>query len=462
MAKLSLTLLLLVGCGGAQLPGEDPSPPLLDTNPDPAVVEVSIEAAVSRTEYLPGKPAEVWGYRDAGRSGAVVRVPGPMLEAKVGDQIIVHFRNLLPVATTIHWHGLRLPAIADGSTATQDPVLPGQEYEARFIANDAGTFWFHPHVKGEEQIERGLYAPFIVHEAEPPRVDADRTFILDDVKLEATGALSTTTDALDVMLGRQGNVLLVNGVVRPEIEGAPQAEERWRFIDAANGRYFKLRLPGRSFRVIAWDGGRLAQPYETETLLIAPGERYDVLVVPVTAPGERVTLYTEHYDRGHEVPDPGPKPLLEVVGSNAEARPHRPLELSAPVEAALSLSSTTVVRRFVLREQEDEAGLRFLINEQAWPFNQPVMVTQGDTEIWELENRSEMDHPFHIHGLFFEVLSVDGQAPAHRGWKDTLNLPQKTTTRIALRYETIGMWMFHCHILEHAERGMMGDLMIMP
>lgn len=462
MAKQALTLLLLVGCGGAELPAEDPSPPLLDSNPDPSVVEVSIEAAVSSTEYLPGKAAEVWGYRDAGRSGAAVRVPGPMLEAKVGDQIIVHFRNLLPVATTIHWHGLRLPAIADGSTATQEPVLPGQSYEARFVARDAGTFWFHPHVQAEEQIERGLYAPFIVHEAAAPTVDADRTFILDDVKLEASGALSQATDALDVMLGRQGNVLLVNGVVRPEIHSAPKAEERWRFIDAANGRYFLLRLAGRRFRVVAWDGGPLAEPYETETLLIAPGERYDVLVTPVSAEGERVTLYTEHYDRGHEIPDPGPRALLEVVGSGPAAEPHPPIQIAVRDDARLSLTATTAVRRFVLREQEDEAGLRFLINEQAWPFNQPVMVTQGDTEIWEIENRSEMDHPFHIHGLFFEVLSVDGRAPAHRGWKDTLNLPQRTTTRIALRYEALGMWMFHCHILEHAERGMMGDLMIMP
>ncbi len=214
--------------------------------------------------------------------------------------------------------------------------------------------------------------------------------------------------------------------------------------------------------MIAWDGGLLAEPYEAETLLIAPGERYDVLVTPVSAEGERVTLYTEHYDRGHEVPDPGPRPLLEVVGSGPEALPLAPLRLRARPEGPLSLSSTTVVRRFVLREQEDELGLRFLINEQAWPFNQPVMVTRGDTEIWELENASEMDHPFHIHGLYFEVLSVDGQPPAHRGWKDTLNLPQQTTTRIAMRYETLGMWMFHCHILEHAERGMMGDLMIMP
>ena len=455
-----LTFLLLTGCGGTSLPPEDPS--LFDSNPDPAVVEVSIEAAVSTTEYLLGKPAEVWGYRDAGRNGAVVRVPGPMLEAKVGDLIIVHFKNLLPVATTIHWHGLRLPASADGSTATQDPVLPGQDYEARFVANDAGTFWFHPHVNAEEQIERGLYAPFIVHEAEAPSAHADRTFILDDVKLEATGKLSTTTDALDVMLGRQGNVLLVNGLVRPEIQSAPQAEERWRFIDAANGRYFKLHLPGRSFRVIAWDGGLLAEPYEAETLLIAPGERYDVLVTPVGAEGERVTLYTEHYDRGHEVPDPGPKPLFDVIGSGPEALPLPPLKLTSRLERPLSLTSTTVVRRFVLREQEDELGLRFLINEQAWPFNQPVMVTRGDTEVWEIENTSEMDHPFHIHGLYFEVLSVDGHPPAHRGWKDTLNLPQKTTARIALRYETLGMWMFHCHILEHAERGMMGDLMIMP
>ena len=116
---------------------------------------------------------------------------------------------------------------------------------------------------------------------------------------------------------------------------------------------------------------------------------------------------------------------------------------------------------------ETPNGVVFSINDEVWPFNNPVMVKQGDVEIWEVRNEAEMDHPFHLHGMFFEVLDVNGVPETRRGWKDTANVPQARGTtpgilRFAVRYEPLGMWMFHCHILEHAEGGMMGDLMVMP
>lgn len=461
MRHLWIALPFVVACVPMEPPEALPPDPLAlvalrDLDPDPKVVEVSIEAAIGTQEYLPGKPAEVWGYRDASLDGSPVRVPGPTLEANQGDTIVVHFRNALPVPTTVHWHGLRLPAGADGSTSTQDPIQPGGTYEARFVAGDAGTFWYHPHVHADEQIERGLQAAFIVHEPEPVEAAADRVLILDDVKLEATGRLSTTTDALDVMLGRQGNVLLVNGLNHPRLSTRPGARERWRFIDSANGRYFRLHMPGRSFQVIAWDGGLLEAPYQTDELLIAPGERYEVLVEP------GAELETLHYDRGHEVPDPGPKALFSVDVAGDPVAPLPAYAGGGGTAARALVSPSTPVRRAVLREQDDEAGLRFLINDQAWPFNTPVMVETGTTEIWEVENNSDMDHPFHIHGLFFEILDVGGRPPIAIGAKDTLNIPQHQTARLAVRYGALGMWMFHCHILEHAERGMMGVLMVMP
>jgi FtsP/CotA-like multicopper oxidase with cupredoxin domain len=137
--------------------------------------------------------------------------------------------------------------------------------------------------------------------------------------------------------------------------------------------------------------------------------------------------------------------------------------MPAPGERpALPVTAATVTRPFVLREFEGPNGVVFYINDKFWPLNDPVMVKQGDLEIWSVKNDSEMDHPFHLHGMFFQVLDVDGVAPEHAGWKDTVNIPQKATLRFAVRYESLGMWMFHCHILEHAERGMMGDLMVMP
>jgi FtsP/CotA-like multicopper oxidase with cupredoxin domain len=459
---------LALGCGAES---EELSPPdlteppvLTDVNPDPNIVEVQLVAGLSTAAYLRGKPTEIWAYRDGALPNSKGTVPGPLLRAKVGDEIIVHFRNELPVdETTIHWHGLRLPAPSDGTMSTMTPVPPGGEYEYRFTARDASSFWYHPHVRAYDQIERGLYAPMVVTGGVMPEVAADRTIVLDDVKLDADGSLNAATTDLDRMLGRQGNVLLVNGQRAPvALRVGAGARERWRFVNGANGRYFNLRIPGLRFLVIGSDGGLLAQPYSTDTLLVTPGERYDVLVTFDGSPGASAVLQTVHYDRGHDIPDPGPQDLLRVAyGAAASAPPSLPVSWGdAP---RLPITDGTPVRPFVLAEYEQPGvPVLFTINGEQWPDNRPVHVTRGDIEIWEVRNDAAMDHPFHLHGMFFQVLPEGGTPPVADGWKDTVNVPQRSTLRFAVQYDPVGMWMFHCHILEHAELGMMGDLMVMP
>lgn len=461
MWRLTASLIACVlvgGCGGSQttLPA---SAPLTDINPDPNIVEVQLVAGPATKEYLPGKVANVWAYRDGAIEGSAGTVPGPMLQAKQGDQIIVHFRNELPQPTTIHWHGLRLPANQDGSMATQTAVAAGGTFDYRFTARDAGPFWYHPHVGADEQVEKGLYAPMVVSGGTPIDVAAERYLVLDDVKLKGDGTLDDSIDPLDIMLGKQGNVLLVNGVRGARLEVAEGSRERWRLVNSANGRYFNLELAGHSFLVVGWDGGLLPAPYTVDRLLIAPGERYDVLLTFDRPPAERLTLQTLHYDRGHDIPDPGPKELLEIVYGDAASAPS-PLPTNWRTLTPIPTNGTTPVRPFVLKEQESPAGATFMINDQRWPFNTPVMVKRGDIEIWEIEANPEMDHPFHLHGMFFEVLSIDGRPPTNFGWKDTVNVPKGTKLRFAVQYDPPGTWMFHCHILEHAERGMMGELMI--
>lgn len=441
-------------------------PALIDLDPSAGGVEVHLEAVEATHAFLPDRPTGVWAYRDASGPDLKATVPGPLLRAKQGDRVVVKFTNRLPVPTTIHWHGLRLPNDMDGTTASQRAVAPGESFEYRFVAGDAGSFWYHPHVAADEQIERGLYAPFVVEdlEAEPFAVEAERYLVLDDVKVEADGSLSTSTDALDLMMGRSGNVVLVNGQREPEILARPGSRERWRLVNAANGRYFQLELEQARFRVIGWDGGLIAEPYEVERLLVAPGERYDVLVEWAGEEGDRRELRTVHYDRGHDMPDPGPKRLLGVVlaGGRAPAPPEVPAALRA-VPRLSEVISQTPLRRFVLSEQEEGgAGPRFFINGESWPFNRPVMVSQGQTEVWEIHSDTEMDHPFHLHGMFFEVLERGGVPELRRGWKDTVNVPAGQTVRFSVTYTPLGMWMFHCHILEHAERGMMGEVHVMP
>ena len=433
-------LALVVAACGSGAPVEFPQPPtLVDTNPDPAIVEVRLVAEPGQVDLLPGKAADVWMFRDA--SAASGTIPGPLLEANVGDRIIVHFENRLPDPTTVHWHGLRVPNAADGTPIAQMMIDPGATFDYEFTATDAGLYWYHPHMEADVQIERGLYAPIVIRGAVEPEVAADRVLVLDDVKLEADGQLSSVTNALDIMLGRQGNVLLVNGSVQPALETRGGARERWRIVNVANGRYFNLDLPGHRFLVIGWDGGPLAAPYETDTLLVAPGERYDVLVELTSDTALRDT----YYDRGHDIPYFDPIPLVTIALGAPAAAAALPTAWGAidplPIEGATT-------RRFVLAEQETT----FTINGEMYPQVTPTPGTADEVAVWEIVNDTEMDHPFHLHGMSFQVLD----AP-HLGWKDTINVPQRQTLRFAVRYVP-GRWMYHCHILEHAERGMMGEL----
>ena len=309
------------------------SAPLLDQNPDPEVFEVQLVAATGSQRYLPDGDATVWGYRDGAVEDSKVLVPGPLLQVEQGQRVLVHFRNELPEATTIHWHGLPVLNASDGTPSVQAQVDPGETFDYEFVADVPGTFWYHPHVRSDTQIERGLYAPIVVRGGPAPKVENDRVFVLDDIKLNANGTLSDSTTQLDVMLGRQGNVLLANGVRAGRMTVKSGARERWRFVNAANGRYFNLRLPGHSFTVIGWDGGLLAEPYTTETLLIAPGERYEVLVDIPDAAGSALSLQTVHYDRGHDIPDPGPQSVLKIqVSGTARKAEALPDEWGVPVD----------------------------------------------------------------------------------------------------------------------------------
>lgn len=461
----------MAGCGadpsGERLPDQpavvEPAR-ALDVNDARDVVEVNLIATPAEIALLGDTRAHVWAYRDASAVDGPPSIPGPLIEANQGDRVVVHFRNELSEETTIHWHGVRVPPASDGTIVSQSPVEPGGEFTYDFIAEDAGTFWYHPHIRGDVQVEQGLYGMLVVRSERDAsiEVDADRAFVLDDVKLEATGQLSTTTDSLDVMLGRQGNVVLVNGLERPRIEVKVGGRERWRFVNAANGRYFNLRLPGHSFLVVGWDGGLIPTPYEVDTLLVTPGERYEVLVEPAGRPGDSVALETIYYDRGHNVPDTGPRDilLLDLVKGGTASEKSLPDVWGSELD--LEPSARATEHGFILREEDHgEGDVRFFINDAAFPDVPPLEAISGDTEVWAVTNDTEMDHPFHLHGMFFRILDVDGVPPDHDGWKDTVNVPQKRTLRFAVQYGAPGSWMYHCHILEHAERGMMGELRLL-
>lgn len=428
--------------------------PFIDISPDPDIVEVSLVVSEGSVEYLPNRLAHVWGYVDAVADKPILRVPGPLIEAKRGDLIIVHARNDLPKdGTSIHFHGVRVPSEMDGAHHT---MLPGTIWEQRFTAKDAGLFWYHPHTRADVQIEKGLYGPLVVRENDSPRPQGDRILVLDDVKLGADGDLAGDWSLEDIMHGRQGNGLLVNGVPDPELRVAAGSRERWRLVNTSNGRLLDLELEKHSFTVIGWDGGLLEEPYETTVLRIAPGERYDVLVDIGGNVGDSFALRDMSNHDGTTNEAATILTVLVEEGPAVDASPATGTQIPA-----LPISTDTPERTFVLEEYLDKPyGPIFTINKEIWPFNTPIEGTLGALEIWRVQNATTGHHPFHLHGMFFQVLDIDGVPSSRIGWKDTVLVPSEASLRFAVRYDEPGVWMYHCQIPEHAERGMMGDLIV--
>lgn len=425
----------------------------VDRSPDPGVIEVDLEARPAEVEYLPGRKTTVWTYNGS--------VPGPRLEARVGDRVVVNFRNSLSEPTTIHWHGLRVPADMDGSPAMQSHIPPGGTFRYTVELRDAGTFWYHPHIRSDVQVEKGLYGAIVVRGEGEPTAAAEHTLVLDDVWLKEDGSFAAD-DMSSMMAGRQGNVLLVNGRPRPIAAVRAGESQRLRFINAANARYFRLSLAGQKLTLIGVDGGLLEAPREVDELLLTPGERADVLVTPAGAPGSSLDLVSLPYERGHMTGMLPTANVLRLRYSPEAALSPEPLPTSLRTIAANPEAGRT--RAFKLTE-DMASGMEpvFRINGEAFPDITRLQAKLGETEVWEVENDTEMDHPFHLHGFFFQVLSRGGVAEPYRAWKDTVNVPAKSTLRLSVRFDGFpGMWMYHCHILEHGVRGMMGELDVSP
>src|SRR5918995_1857781 len=267
----------------------------VDTNPDPKIVEITLEARVAALEITPGVRTDAWTY-DGG-------LPGPLIRARRGDRLIVHFSNKLPQATTVHWHGVQVPIEMDGVPgASQPPVQPGGTFTYNFVVPDAGLFWYHPHVMSAAQVGFGLYGPLLVSDPDDPVKVADElVLVLSDIATDDDGKLHAADSGgvLGALLGREGNHVLVNGRVRPTLTVRDGGIQRWRIVNAAKSRYFELVLgDGQPFELIGVDGGHMEYSLKRWTIVLGPGERADVLVAPRFEGGRSLTLISNPFNRG--------------------------------------------------------------------------------------------------------------------------------------------------------------------
>lgn len=421
-------------------------------------VEVRLAAAPFQAELVPGKKTNLLAYNGS--------IPGPTLELAEGDHVVVHFTNNLAEPTTVHWHGMHIPAAQDGSQLA--PIAPGASRDIIFDVpvGTAGTYWYHPHPNGQtaSQAEHGLAGVVRVRATNDPLPPeyGDRLVLLSDNRLDPTGQIAETTDT-DRMNGREGDTVFVNGVVLPTLQVRAGEVARLRIVNASAARYYQLAIPNQSLLLVGTDGGLIGAPVERQKILLAPAERIEVLVRATEAPGTETFLQALPYDRGAMYMDATgmgtlTSPLTNLVRIRySDAAPAPAPDVPAVLRPVAPLDvAMAKTRPFVLTE--NMMVMDFWINAKKYDSTRvDEQVALGATEIWTVQNNGDMDHPFHVHGFRFQVLDRNGVPEPFVAWKDTVNVLKTETVRVAIRFDDFpGMWMYHCHILEHEELGMMG------
>jgi FtsP/CotA-like multicopper oxidase with cupredoxin domain len=422
----------------------------------PRTIRVPLVAAATKFELSPGKPCTVFAYNG--------QLPGPVIEAREGDRVVIDFHNALDEPSTIHWHGLHLPFEADGSPF--HPVPPGGDfrYEYTLQPGSAGTYWYHPHPhhRTGHQVGHGLHGAFIVRAPDDPLEGMpEQVMLLWDNRVNEAGTVDlherhTPRGVIDFENGREGDLHFVNAKLQQTLPIRSGEVQRWRIINASAARYYRLALEGHTLLHVGSDGGLFEHPVEVPELLLAPAERVEVLVRATGAPGTRARLVALPYDRYIPQTRPAnwrdPCPLLTLAYSTEPPITPRPLPAVLRHVPPLDPAAATATRVMSLSQG--------MINGKIMdPDRIDVTAPLGATEIWEVENLVGMDHPFHLHGFQFQVLDRNGVPEPFRCWKDMVNVPKHSQARFIVRYDDFpGKWMFHCHILDHEDHGMMGIL----
>ncbi|MDD2883238.1 MAG: multicopper oxidase family protein [Rhodoferax sp.] len=437
---------------------------LTNTSQEAGVFRATLRAApVSVGLMKDGTKTDVWAYN--------ATLPGPLIEVMEGDTVEIEFINDLPQPSTIHWHGLPVPSDQDGNP--HDAVVAGGRRLYRFTLplDCAGTYWYHPHPHGftAEQVSRGLAGLFIVRAKNDPLASIpERHVVFSDIKLNSDGRIADN-DMNDVMNGREGQFVLVNAQFQPVMSFDARGRERWRIWNANSARYLRLNLPGAVFTLVGTDGGLLQSPVTGMTeLLLAPAERVEV-IVDAPANGGIVSLVTEPVERGKMgafAPDQAIT-LMKVDFTNA--RPKGLVALPARLRRIDDLGPVKAQKRVVFSESMSMAGgmhsMKFLVNGKSFDMKRVDFVSNiNEVEMWEIVNKSDMDHPFHIHGTQFQVIEseVDGKVTKgpYRAWRDMANVKSGEIVRLKMVQSQKGLRMFHCHILEHENAGMMGQVKV--
>ena len=405
----------------------------LRTPPAPAGTTKKLElVAQTQAVTLPsGRVVDAWTFGS---------LPGPTLTARVGETLEVTLRNRdIAAGVTLHWHGLSVPNGEDGvAGVTQDAVFPGEPFVYRFRAEQPGTFWYHTHQHGREGIARGLYGALVVQPAAGPAAGVDLVLPFHTIGKTAILGGSDQVQREVVAAGTPVRLRLVNTEQQPR----------------------RFALNGAAFRVVALDGVDLNGPTDVsdQALRVPAGGRYDLAF---TMPANPVRLSVEGARQAGLVlagSADAPEPEALVPKATFDPTTYGSPQPVPDMTGEFDVSTTIVLDRLP-RILNGRPALAQTVNGGVYPDIPPIMVAEGDLVRMRVVNRSFETHPMHPHGHHVLVLSVNGRAPTGSPlWLDTFDVQPGEVWEVALRADNPGIWMDHCHNLEHATAGMMFHL----
>ena len=414
--------------------------------------EYNLNVQEGEVEFLNGAKTKTYGVN--------TNFLGPTIRVKKSDIVKFNVKNFLKEETVIHWHGLKVPGENDGGPNRS--IHPNKTWITQFEINQRSSLcWYHPHTheKTGEQVFMGIAGLFLIDDEESLKIELPKKYGIDDIPLvvqdrrfDTKGQFLYKQSMHDTMMGLTGNFSLINGVVDPYVEVAPKTI-RFRVLNGSNARIYRFMFNDkRYFHQVAGDSSFLPKPIKMTTLLLSPGERAEILVDLSDLAGQGILF-------GDEL---GGKPLLKILVKDEKKQKFDiPKKLTTITE--YQNVKNTKIRKFVLNTRP---GYLAINNKQMDMKRIDEEVTLGETEIWRIKNPVRMPHPFHIHGCSFKILSRNGEKPYlnETGLKDTVVVYGNETVDLAVKFEHEATkrfpYMYHCHILEHEDAGMMGQFIV--
>ena len=419
------------------------------------------------------------------------KIWGPTLFFNKGDVVHMNVKNGLNDSTTIHWHGMHLPAVMDGGP--HQIIPPGTVWQPYWeVKNNAATYWYHPHLHEMtmEQITKGIGGLIIVRDEIESKLALPRTYGVDDIPLVLTDRDFNTSNQFVAV--PYGDTMMVNGTLRPQYN-IPAQVIRFRILNAAIERSYNLGFSdNRTFQIITSDGGLLNAPVPVTRYLLHAGERVEILVNCGADIGKSLDLKAYNSTLGNFVA--GGEAFVNGPFGNALGKKDFNIvhfNIVTQNNNSITTIPTVLTNNVLLKEADamitrkltisDSSGVTkpvilgpnaFIINHKLFDINyNEYNVPLNNTEIWEITSSSIFGHPFHIHDVEFNILSVNGVAPAaaQAGWKDVVFVPGRTgTTPAVVKFiakfddfaDSLHPFMFHCHISLHEDEGMMGQFVV--